>query len=268
MLASHKAALDRFTAVCQFDARIIAAALYGSNVKGTADEYSDLDLALITTDQAFDAFIAQPDEFVSLLGDPLFVETFGNPNFLFIILADGVEIELMLGSVSQPNLDTGVPVQVLLDKQDLFSLRSAQLAQPDPAAQAKKLRDLITWFWHDLSHFITALGRGQLWWAYGQLDILRLTCVNLARLTHDFSDPEVGGDGYWKVDQTLTDAALSPLLPTFCPMERTAMIRAANILLDFYRGAAIPLAQAHSIAYPAELDRMMWDRMKNLTPGE
>src|SRR5689334_15871809 len=121
MLPHHKTAVERLIAASQSDARIIAAALYGSNVKGTADEYSDLDLAVITTDEAFDDFVGRRDEFVRLLGDPLFVTSFDNPNFVFCILADGTDIELMLGHVSEPNLDTGVPYKVLLDKQDLFA---------------------------------------------------------------------------------------------------------------------------------------------------
>lgn len=265
MLASHQLTVNRFITACQSDPRIIAAALYGSNVKGAPDEHSDLDLAVITTDDAFDDFLAQSDAFVRLLGNPLFIENFGNPNFLLVIIADGTEIELMLGCATQPNLDTSIPYRVLLDKQNIFAGALPKPAPPPPAAQEKKLRDLITWFWHDLSHFITAVARGQLWWAYGQLDILRLMCVNLARLTHDFSDPEVGDDSYFKLDKILSDAELAPLQTTFPPMERGAMMSSANILLDFYRTTAVPLAQAHNIPYPAQLDNIMSERMKKLS---
>lgn len=264
MLPHHKSAVERFIAASKSDARIVAAALYGSNAQGTADEYSDLDLAVITTDEAFDDFVAQRDEFVRLLGDPLFVTSFDNPNFVFCILADGTDIELMLGHISQPNLDTGVPYQVLLDKQDFFAHSPPTPAPPASTAQEKTLRDLITWFWHDLSHFIAAMGRGQLWWAYGQLDILRMMCVNLARFSHDFSDPEVGQDPYFKLDKTVPPELLTDLQSTFCPMERAAMLRASHTLLDFYRRTAVPLAETHGIEYPFQLDRILSERLDNL----
>ena len=44
------------------------------------------------------------------------------------------------------------------------------------------------------------MARGQLWSAYGALEDLRLTCVNLARLRQNFS---AKAEGYEKVDQAL-----------------------------------------------------------------
>lgn len=265
MLPHHKSTLDRFVAACQSDARIIAAALYGSNVKGTADAYSDLDLALITTDGAFDEFVAQRETFACLLGEPLFIETFGNPNFVFIMLADGTDMELMLGHAGQPNLDTSAPYHVLIDKRNIFAELPSESPPSSSVAQEKKLRNLLAWFWHDLAHFIAAMGRDQLWWAYGQLDILRAMCVNLARLTHDFSDPDVGEDPYFKIDKSVPAELLAPLQVTFCPMERGAMLRAGHRLLDFFRSNAIPLAQAHGMKYSAKLDRTMSERLEKLS---
>ena len=72
--------------------------------------------------------------------------------------------------------------------------------QPAPTEQSETLRRLVYWFWHDLTHFIAAMGRGQLWWAYGQLEALRRYGVNLARLRHDFSG---AADGYDKVEQAI-----------------------------------------------------------------
>lgn len=60
---------------------------------------------------------------------------------------------------------------------------------------------MIYWFWHDLTHhFITSLARGQLWSAYGALDDLRLTCVNLARLQQNF---QAMAEGYEKLEQAI-----------------------------------------------------------------
>jgi predicted nucleotidyltransferase len=54
--SNHQAILDRFLVACQADERIIAAFLVGSYAKGKADEHSDLDLYIVTRDDAFDTF--------------------------------------------------------------------------------------------------------------------------------------------------------------------------------------------------------------------
>ena len=51
---NHKAVLDRFVTTCRMDPRIVAAFLGGSYAHGKADAYSDLDLFLIVTDEAYD----------------------------------------------------------------------------------------------------------------------------------------------------------------------------------------------------------------------
>ena len=63
----HQAVLDRFVAACQADERVVAAFLAGSYARGGADTYSDLDLGLITTDDAFEGFIASREAFVRQL---------------------------------------------------------------------------------------------------------------------------------------------------------------------------------------------------------
>jgi hypothetical protein len=127
--------------------------------------------------------------------------------------------------------------------------------------QVEILRQLVCWFWHDLSHFISAIGRGQLWWAYGQLEVLRRMCVNLARLRQSFL---ASADGYEKVERALPIEHLSPLEATCCSLERRAMLQSAGIIVQFYRALALPLAYAHGITYPAELDRIMSSRLEQL----
>jgi len=126
------------------------------------------------------------------------------------------------------------------------------------------LRRLVTWFWHNLSHFITAMARRQLWWAYGQLEELRRACLNLARLRQNFSDPGVGEEGYYKVEQALPIEQLAPLQATYCPLEQGAMLQAALVIVRFYQELARPLARTHDIPYPADLERVMCDRLEHV----
>ncbi len=259
-----QAVIARFVKACQEDPRVLAATLYGSRASGAEDAHSDIDLAVVTSDAAFDSFMAERGSLVQKLGNPLFIEDFDIPDMLFVILDDGTEIELALGRESKFSASHGGPYRVLLDKRGILAGAAPAPRTAEPAEQVETLRRLIAWFWHDLSHFITATARGQLWWAEGQLSVLRLSCINLARLRQDFSDPDADEDGFFKVDQILPAAALAPLAETYCPLEAKALINAAGHILRFYRELAQPLAQEHGLAYPTALDEIMTARLQAL----
>jgi hypothetical protein len=258
--------VERFVAACQADERVVAALLVGSYASGTADAYSDLDLYLITTDEAYDDLLAGRAAFVRQLGEPLFLENFGSATSTFYILSDGTEGELGCGRAGQIQQLFSAPYRVLLDKGPILDGTILwHAAAPAEAEYRETLRRQIEWFWHDLSHFITALGRGQLWWASGQLEALRLYCLNLARLSQNVADPDVGAEGYFKVEMALPVESLAPLQATFCPQEPGAMLEAARRMLRFYQDLAPPLAETYGIAYPADLERVMSDRLNALS---
>jgi hypothetical protein len=111
---------------------------------------------------------------------------------------------------------------------------------------------------------VTAMQRDQLWWAQGQLEALRNYCYNLVRLRNNFSDPEVGDEPYFKIDQAVPVDQLSPLQETFCRLEKAAMLKAGLRIVQVYRELAIPLAQAHGIAFPEALERILLLRLEEL----
>jgi predicted nucleotidyltransferase len=258
----HQALIDRFVAICQADERILAAFLGGSYARGNADAYSDIDLGLITTNESYADFTVELKPFVKRLGEPVFVEDFDSQGIIFFIFPNGTECELAVGRASDfLHIHSG-PHQVLLDKTGILNGVSFPAHEAEPDKQLETLRRLIYWFWHDLSHFITAMGRSQLWWAYGQLDELRGMCVNLARLHHNFSAQAIG---YEKIEKDLPLELLAPLQSTFVPMERGSMLQAGLTIVQFYKDRAIPLAEAHGIPYPHNLEQVMVARLKALS---
>jgi len=259
-----QAVIDRFVAACRADERVTAAFLAGSYARGAADAHSDLDLFLVTADNTYDDFAAGSRTFAQQLGEPLFIETFDVPDALFLILTDGTEVDLSFIPESRVGQLLDEPHWSLLDKHGLLAQVTRYEAGP-AGLQTEALRRQITWFWHDLSHFITAMARGQLWWAYGQLETLRRICLNLARLRHNLADSEVGEDPSFKIDKALPAGELAALRETFCPREPAAMLAAAQVLVDFYRTLAVPLAAANGHVYPAELERVILARLEQ--PG-
>jgi predicted nucleotidyltransferase len=261
---NHQSFMNRFVAACQADQRVIAAFLGGSYAKRKADAYSDIDLSLITTDTAYDDFIATREGFMRQLGELVFLEDFELPNVVFFIYSNDTEGELWFGSENRLDHIQCGPYQVLLDKTGILAGAVFPEHKAPEAEQVERLRRLISWFWHDLSHFITAMRRGQLWWAQGQLEALRSYCVNLARLRHNFLDADVGSEAYFKVEQMLPVEQLAPLQATYCPLERTAILQAGLALVRFYQELAPLLAQTHGIAYPDGLERVMIGRLEKL----
>lgn len=262
---NHQAILDKFVKACQSDDRIAAALLVGSYVKGRADAHSDLDLYVFTTDAAYEDFVSTRESFVHLLGEPLFVEDFDLPDIVFLIFPDGSEVEVSYVRESEMNYVINEPFKVLLDKKNLTVGTIPREREADQDGQREKLRRLIYWFWHELSHFITAMGRGQLWWAHGQLSALRLCCMNLARLRNNFSDTNIGEEAYFKIENSMPVEQLAALQGTFPPMEKNAMLKAGFDIVQFFRELAPPLAQMHGLPYPQGLERVMMDRLEKLS---
>lgn len=261
---NHQTVLNRFITACRADERVVAAFLGGSYAKGTADAYSDLDLYLITTDETYEDFLAERESFIRLLGKPLFLEDFGAPDGLLYIFSDDTEGELWIGCKSRfDHIHVG-PYRILLDEHGVLGNAVFPRREADRTQQAEVLRQQIYWFWHELSHFITAMGRGQLWWAHGELEAMRLICLNLARLRHNFLDTETGEEPYFKIEQAVPEAQLSSLQATYCPMERDAIRQAVQIILSFYRELAPPLARKHGMTYPTDLERVMVERLERL----
>jgi hypothetical protein len=259
------AVVERFTAACRADDRVVAAILGGSHARGAADEHSDVDLYAIVADAAYDRFVADSPAFVRRLGEPIFCEPWRSRHGLdlvFFVLADGTEGELGLARQSGFADVHGGAHRVLVDKAGLLDGFVFPAHRPDAAAQVETVRGQVEWFWHNLSHFVKAIARGQHWWAYGALEDLRRTCVQLARLRHDVAaDPE----GFEKIDEALPPALLARLRDTVCPPERAAMLRAAAALVGLYQELARPLTQAHGLRYPTEHERVILARLARLT---
>jgi Streptomycin adenylyltransferase len=260
----HQVIIDRFVAACLADERMVAAFLGGSHARGRPDAYSDLDFGVILTDEKYDDFITGREAFMRLLGEPVFLEVYhgSGADFVFFIFSDGTEGELALGRESRFTHIHEGPYRVLVDKNGALVGVVFSWPKPTQTEQIETLRRLVYWFWHDLlHHFITPMARGQLWSSYGALEELRLTCVNLARLRQNFS---AEAEGYEKLEQALPVEQLAPLQVTFCPLERGAMLQAVLAIVRFYQELAPPLAQAHGIAYPSDLEQMMCDRLGQL----
>ncbi|HET6820589.1 MAG TPA: aminoglycoside 6-adenylyltransferase [Candidatus Limnocylindria bacterium] len=250
--------LERLTEAVQDDPRIEGLLLYGSRARGEADAWSDMDVGVVTTDSTADEVVRDRATLIRQVGEPLFLEDFGNPANVHVILADGVAFELIVRPVGEL-VDDG-PHRLVLDKHgQLAAALSRKATKAAHAASDEDVRQLIHYFWHEVEHVVTALGRGQLLWAHGGLEAMRGICLRLARLSAGL--PPEDDEPYWKVDRALDAALLERLRVTVRPAELPAMSHAAGELLDIYRSLARPLAERHGLVYPERLDALVSARL-------
>jgi len=254
--------IELLTDICERDPRIAALLVFGSHARGEADAFSDLDIGLVTTAADRDAVAGELRDLAARLGRPVFAETFDDPANLHVIYADGRALELIVASEDELLLEGAY--RVVFDRTDVVARALPRTPPaPDPAATRDEARQLITWFWHDVEHVVTALGRGQLWWAYGQLDELRRLCLNLARMAA--GAPTEADEAYWKVHESVPAEDLAALEATVVPMQREPMLRAVRALVAFHRDRAKAVASAQGLAYPTDLDAVVSGALERLT---
>jgi predicted nucleotidyltransferase len=253
--------VDRVVEVSARDPRVVAVFEGGSRARGEADDHSDVDITILADHASLEDLRTGKDAFVRSIGNALFVEDFGIAHMAFAIFDDGSELELHLLRVSDLDSIHAGPHRVLLDPHDVLAGRVFPDAMPDADTRSRQLQEVLMWFWHDLGHFTTAIARDQLWWAAGQLEQLRNSCVNLVRL-------EQGGEAeeepYWKLDVEIATGPLESLRSTFVPIERDALVSAGREVLTFFRTHGRAAAQANDVSYPAELDALVGGRLDEL----
>ncbi len=255
------ALLASLVETCTADERIVASFLGGSWARGTGDSFSDIDVSVIVVDDAYTAVLAAKEGFVRALGEPLFLEDFGNEDLAFVIFAGGEELELHFIRASDVGSIRPGPHRVLHDEEGVLVGIEFPSPELDREAQAEELRRILSWFWHDVGHFTTAIGRGQLWWAAGQLEQLRHYCVGLVRISQDVA---VQSEPYWKLDVEISTEPLETLRSTFVPIERDAMLQAGRDVVAFFRHTATVLARTKGLAYPTELDALVSSHLDRL----
>jgi len=145
-------AVELFRVASQNDPRIVAAFVGGSLATGTADEYSDLDLYLITSDEEYANFFAGRAAFMRQLGQPVFLEDFDGFGFdmILFIFEDGIKGELALAKASGFLHIHDGPYRVLADKIGLLKEVTFLVERVPAEEQRLNLEKSIKSFWRHL----------------------------------------------------------------------------------------------------------------------
>ncbi|MFX0202995.1 MAG: aminoglycoside 6-adenylyltransferase [Candidatus Hodarchaeota archaeon] len=257
--------LDKFITLSSADNRILSAFIYGSHATGKSDEHSDLDLGLVVEKHSLPAFLDGIEVFIREFGEVLFLDDFDTGQTFLFIITDGSECGITVGN--KETITTwinGRPFITLVDKTEFlrhFDGSKVNETEHQEKDNLRQLERILSWFWHDLSHFIAAIGREQIWWALGQLEDLRRMCVQLTLLKKDFS-AEI--NDYEKIDGFIDRKMLSPLEESVCRLDLREMQSVIKIIVQYFTTVGSELAREHQLDYPKRLQEVMLEKLSRV----
>jgi Streptomycin adenylyltransferase len=241
--------VERLIAYVAEDGRLVGLYLGGSHAAATADQYSDLDLTLITSDDGWESIRDDREVLFRGLGDVLFLEEHTDFGFLLIlfIYADGVRGEASFAPARDFNNVIGGPNIALVDKSGLLAGYTPHGL--DKTMRQRLVRRTLVWFWYDRGLLDVFLARNRLWTAHRYLERCRERCLDLAWLR---DHPEVWPGGHEKAE-LLRAETLEQLRPSVVPLERDAIASAARVCSDVYMELGAAVARANDVEFPSRL---------------
>jgi predicted nucleotidyltransferase len=234
-LPLHRKKLEAAREFTRTMSGVVGLVVTGSVATGTADEYSDLDLKVVTADDRHAEALAQRDELVTACGVPVArftAEHVGHPGMLIVLYDDLVHIDfylVRLGELAEKN--GGMATWVVWARTDLEHI----LSEPVESAGADLAwieARMWTWVWYTHSKIL----RGELYEALDALQYLRSN-VLFALLAESAGMKPYGSR---RAEQHVGD--LGPRFARTAPaFERTQVMDALQATVELYLELADPL---------------------------
>jgi len=222
------------------DPTVIGLAAGGSLASNELDQYSDLDLILVTNDKVSgkEAMVPYAARFGNLLS-AFTGEHVSEPRLLICLYSDPllhVDIKFLTLTELYPRVEE--PVLLLdKDKQLYNTLRQSAAAFPHPDYQWIEDR-----FWTWIHYLLLKVGRGEFFEAADFLAYLRMTVFGPLLHISNGNLPR----GVRKVETSLSDENLALLKLTLASHDRESLIAAADHAITVYR-------QLRSLLYGTEV---------------
>ncbi|MEO6458186.1 MAG: nucleotidyltransferase domain-containing protein [Chloroflexia bacterium] len=214
--AERDALLLEAATLLKGDERVVAAWLYGSLGRGTADEWSDIDLWVVVADSHIEEICAGRRDYVAALGEPLLVvdapQNAPAGGAFLTVLYEGSAGSRHVDWTWQRQSDAHVPIdaRLLFDRVGL-----PKVAPPPPQTpkeRIEKAKHQTAYFWMMVPIVAKYVARGRAWGAVNLLHMLRYTLEEISELTGQGNDSPFYG-------------TKSTLPPPSHPAEQLAMLR-------------------------------------------
>ena len=289
---SHEELIERFCkwAETRSDVRAAIVAGSGARIDHSADEWSDLDIIIVTTDP--DHYLSKSD-WINNFGKPLltFIDTSSASNDkLRVVLYEGmldvdfciVPYEGMQKSAQwidqtiKANADRkalnwiwnvyGRGVRVLIDKDDIaptFCEVAASVKKPSPPRPTQdEFLEVVNDFYYHAVFAAKHLRRGELWWTVTHLDC-RLQHSLLQMIEWHALAEHGWKHDTWFLGRFLEDwampEAVEGLRETFARYDEENVKRALLAVIELFQSLARETAIKLSYLYPKEMDKNVTD---------
>ncbi len=242
--------IERITAALREDDRIRAAWLSGSRGRGTADEYSDVDLWLVAETAEIPELVGSWPARVEQITPVVLCRQLGQLPVFHHITPDWLRFDVVVGSPDEVPTRTRSTLVPLFDRAGLHA-RLAQAGaarQPDP----DRITALGTEFIRVLGLLPVVLGRGEYVVAASGAGLLRTLLIEL--MTEDVPVEDRGG--VLHLGRLLPPdrlAALTALPPISATLE--SVLAAHRDLAELFLPLGHELAQRTGATWPDRLER-------------
>ncbi|MDQ3539281.1 MAG: nucleotidyltransferase domain-containing protein [Chloroflexota bacterium] len=257
--------LARIREAFEADERVLAAWLAGSYGRGTADEWSDIDLHVVVRDDDLTAWQGERNDLYHRVGHPLMrlpSSASEKGDYQGVLFAGPVFLDLAVHPVSTATRDADT--RLLLTRADI-PLRV--VAPLDDEERRTRLQHDLDFFWAMAPIALKYVGRGRTERAVAMVDLLAGTFVRLWRLVHDPARRDAGGVHWLHPER---DAGLIAVMPRFGDVidPSRALLAVTRLMIEVRH--LHPAIERLDVAIPtgavAEIDRFR-ERVAGMVSG-
>lgn len=252
-LPAHRADLEALARAAVADRAIVGMTIKGSFALGIADELSDLDLTLVTRDDAWEEALSRRAGLAAAPSPPVATftaEHIGHPELLIVLYADLVHADFRYVRLADfPDPEEDLPCHVVWERDGILTERLAQTAAPAPELDLAWLEARMwTWVWY--TH--TKILRGEVYEALDAVQFLRsrvlfpLLAVTRGR--------RPGGS---RRAEDLVGDMRDDFARTVAAPRRAAALEALEATVDLYLRLADPLLERSGIEKAQEARRVV-----------
>ena len=241
--------LGRIVSVLEKDPRVQAAWLSGSRARGTHDEYSDIDVWLVTAPEDFDGFVASWESWSDFIGPTVLRQQVGQLPVFNHITPEWLRYDIVVATTDDVPSRSRTTVALLFDRAGL----DEKLGEPRPPLQPDpaRVRSLTTEFLRVLGLLPVVIGRAEYVVAVSGAALLRTLLIQL--MTEDVAVEDRGGAlhlrGLLPPDRLSALAAL-PAIEATRESAVSAHVACARVFMPIARD----LCRRASVPWPADLE--------------
>jgi predicted nucleotidyltransferase len=250
----RKQALERLLKELDADP-VVAGVMYaGSTSEGFRDDYSDIDLIVISRPEDFDSVVRKWVARIESMF-PVISRFRGSEHERKVIccfLLEGfLELDVLFESLS--TLSPRDRWKIAFDRtEQVGQILGGPSGEPEQPPLEAYYRACVDSIWYHVTHTVTALYRGHLWKALHEVDELRFRTLSLFGLLR-----RLNTDDYAEVDLLPPDILEALEKTLVVGMSRDAIFGALRVALDSFFRAAREVAERAEIEPPAKMESLL-----------